>query len=254
MAGSLHSRPSDLHYSGTWDLSAGSADALYPVTNLALVQPFRPKPFKGTSGTVTPRYTVGGAITLEGIAIIGHNLGGHAIGIQNAAGLSTSVTPQAAKVNGLWVNAFKDLRGMSNRTSTVWTFPISGAPANVAINKILLLVTVRTLRTQWELKHGLRYPIDRVRTQRGVALDYEHGVSERPFTSEMKLEEDRDAMFTLFDDALGQSRVWVLVLDSAVNDCALVRFTEDTFLAGRHSPKVSPMVVNVEEFGLGPAL
>jgi hypothetical protein len=253
MGTSLYCRPTDFP-TVTWDLSAGAANALYPVANLGLLQPFKPKPFKATSGTATPRATAAGAITLEAIAIIGHNLGGVSIGIQNGAGLSTSVTPQAAKVNGLWVNAYKDLRGLANRTSTTWTFPIAGAPANIAINKILLITTVRALNIRWGPTSGVRYPIDRLLTQMEVALDYELGVSGRPFRADMKNESDRIAMLTLADAAWGKSRVWWLVPDTDVNDCLLARFTDDTFLAKRDARAVSQMVVNVEEFGLGPAL
>jgi len=239
---------------GTWTLAAGSANSVYPVTDLGLLLPFSPKPFKATSGTCTPRLTTGSAVTGVGVAIAGHNLAGVTVTITNGAGLSTTLTLPANTLDGLWTNGFKSLAGLSNPSSTQWNFAISGASANVAINKILLLTNLRTWNVRWGVKAGLHYPSDVVMTELGAKHVYEQGVRSRPVIGTMNQEADREAMEQLFADARGESRVWGAVLDDSVNDCHILRFTKDTFIPERRTPGTVTMTIEAEELGLGQAL
>jgi hypothetical protein len=251
MAGSLYARPSDL-LTPTWSLTAGSAEALYPVTNLGDGKPY--KPFKATSGTATMRATFGGATTLQAIALVSHNLAGVTVSITNGAGLSTTLAVPADTDDDLSVTAWKDLRGLSNPSSTTWNLAVSGASANVAVGEVLLIETVRTLNTTWGLVHGVEYPIDEQKTEMDVPLIYELGVRNRTLRADLLLESDREAMFALAADARGRARAWWLVLDDTENDAMYVRFVKSAFDVTRESPRVSPMSVDVEEIGLGPAL
>lgn len=255
MAGNaLYFRHSDI-VTGTWSLAAGAAlSGTYPVTNLGLILPFKPKIFWANSGTCTPRLTTAAPVTVEGVAIIGHNLAGVTVTLTSGAGLNTTLVVPANTLDGMWTNAFKDLRGLGGLTSDQFNAAISGHSSNVKINKIFWILSLRQWNVRWGIQRGIGFPNDRIITEKSVPHTYEHGVRNRPFLGEMTNESDRIAMEQLFADARGNSRVWGAVLDSTVNDVHMLQFVGEQFIPQLRTPGTVTMSIDAIEMGLGKAL
>lgn len=254
MAVPLYFRHSDIA-TGTFSLTVGAHEsAIYAVTNLGLILPFKPKPFKASSGTVTIRLTTSGSVTVKGFLVAGHNLPGVTITLTSGGGLSSSVVAPANTLDGLWTNIFKDLRAAAGTTSTTFDAAISGASANVRINKIFWVVQLREWNVSWGLKRGLYYPGDHLVTEKDVPSDYEADVRGRPLIGEMSRESDRAAMEQLFADSRGRSRVWGAVPNPAVNDFYLLHFTNDQLMFQTVEDAHSTVTIEAAEMGLGKAL
>jgi hypothetical protein len=249
--GSLYARPSDIKQP-TWTLTAGTAQAPYPVTNLGTLKPYQP--FKATSGTATARATFGGATALHAIVILSHNLAGVTIAITNSAGLSTTLVVPANTLDGLSVGAWKNLVGVALTTATTWDLAIVGHSADVAIGEVLLIGTARTLNASWGLKRGVAYPIDEQRTELDVPLIYELGVQSQAIRATVLKDSQRADVEALQESARGRSRVWWLARESTINKCNLVRFASPLLLVEYVDENVTRMAFDVVEAGLGPAL
>jgi hypothetical protein len=255
MAGSYYCRSSDI-LSPTWTRESGGATVSgYVPSLLGQFVPWSPRPFKASSGTVTLRATFGGATLVEALSIHGpHSLGGVSVGITSQAGLSTTLTPGADTLDDHSTSAFKDLRAQSGITATYFEVVISGAPANVVINKIVLWGTVRTMRSRWGLREAQKYNNDKLETELDSPLIYETRTRRRPWSTTVILESERDDMLALHAAARGDARPWPLVPDTTEQDCLLARFVNPRFGAQRDAPGRSPMDISVEEYGLGQAL
>lgn len=247
---SYYCRPSDI-LQPTWSVTSGAANASFPVTNLGDLKPY--KPFKATGTAATVRATFGGNKTLQAVAFIMHNAAGTTVTISSGAGAITTMAFPANTEDGLPVNAYKVLLALSNTTSTTFDFAFTGLSANVAIGEILLIETVRTLQVTWGVTTGREHLLDTMVTEYGVPLTYELGVRERTFRGEVVLESERSAMEALYDSARGASRAWWLVPDSSVNDCLYARFAKN-LKAKFEGPRYTPIDIDVQEIGLGPAL
>jgi hypothetical protein len=246
---SLYCRPSDIKQP-TYTLPSGSADALYPVANLGDLLPYKPFKVTGTSGTI--RGTFSTAQALEAIALLSHRLGGTTVTITNAAGLNTTLAVPANSLDGLSVNAFKDLRGLGNLTSSVWELAFVASSAPGAVGELLLIETVRTLYSRWGLKQGQKHDLDRQVTEMGVPLTYELGTRARTFTTDVTRDAERTAMFSLHADARSESRGFWIVPDDTINDCIWARFAGG--LTAERIKNQSRLQIDVDEIGLGPAV
>lgn len=250
---SLYFRHSDI-LTGTFSQPIGNPlSAEYVVTNLGLILPFDPKPWKADAGTATARLTTSGSKTARAVFIAGHNLGGVTVSLASGAGLSTTLAVPADTLDGLSVIAVKDLQGLSGLTSTTFDVVISGHSENVAIVAVLWLATLREWDIRWGLKKGKRYPDDRVVTDKEVASTLESGVRSRTLVGQVVTEEQRLAMEQLFADARGRSRIWG-ALDVDGPEGWLLNFSADTFEAELADENLTPMTIEALETGLGPAL
>lgn len=247
-----YGRPSDnLATSATWSLAVGSADSAYPLANLNTTRPDLPSKTTGT--TATYRATFGASKTIRAIAIIHHNLAGLTLTITNNNGLSTSLVLPANTDDGQPVNGWVDLTSVTT-AATQWNIAISGAAANIAIGKILLIETIRTLDVTWGVKHADRHPVLQHRTDLDVALIYDMGVRLKTFEGSVQRESERAAVTALHRGAKGMVTPFWFVPESAVNEAWMVRFAAPELAWQRAMPLVSSTTVALEEACAGLAL
>ena len=254
MRGIFYARPSDIiTASATVALTAGAANAAFPLVNLYDLNPA--KPFKATSGGCTITFTYGGATTLQAIAIILHNLVGATVALTNNAGMaSQAITIPANSADGLSVDPFKDLRAVASNSATVWTLTITGASANVAIGEVLLCASLRQFEVAREVTRGDRIPAKRDVTSFGVTLVYPLGVRNHRVAALTLLETERANLLTLFHGALGERRGFLVIPDLLVNDAYYMRFASDDFPWVHLTDEKTDLTMAFEDVGRGPGV
>lgn len=131
--------PSNLKTPATVSLTAGTAAAAFPVTNLK--DGMARTPFKATGTSCTIRAHFAAPVTLEGFVLSFHNLAGATVALSNPAGLNQAVTIPANSEDGHCIDPWLDLRGVANATDDDWDLTISGAAANVAIGELVFVGT-----------------------------------------------------------------------------------------------------------------
>jgi hypothetical protein len=222
---------------------------VYPLTNLNTSRPDLPSKTTGT--TATYRATFGGAKTILAIAVIHHNLSGLTLVVTNNNSMaSTNLVMPAATADGHPVNGWVNLTGIAT-SATQWNIAISGAAANIAIGKILLIETIRTLDVTWGVTHGDRHPVLQHRTDLDVALIYDLGVRLKTFTGDVVRESERAALTALHRDAKGMVTPWWFVPESAVNEALMVRFTTPELVWQRENLNASNTSIELEEATAG---
>lgn len=254
MGKSRIARPGDnVAPDATVSLTSGTANALYPVTNLVNRDPA--KPFKATGTSCTIRFTWSGDRVLVGIAIINHNLGGLTLTLTNAAGLNQSVPIAANGADLLCVNAPFDFSGLAAgvRTDDIWDLAISGAATPVAIGEIQMLTALRDPRWNWGLKfEPERLIVSPGKTWGGARLKYDKRILLRKGMALVEYQSE-EAMFRLLEQqAKGSYHNWLLIPDRDVNDCALVELV--AFSWQPISQGQTNIPINVIEVSSGPPL
>jgi hypothetical protein len=226
MPGPLYGTPVDnVTAVATPSLTTGAADAAFPLTNIDDLDPG--VVFKGTSGTITIRFTFGVAQLLAAIALINHNLHGMTLTVTNNAGMaSQNLVVPAVPEDGLSKNPWLDLRAVSSTTATQWNIAISGAASNVAIGEIVLLSALRELNIRWDYSYKELHPAVQHRTEYGKRLQYGLGVRTRLFSGEALLYQDRNAIRTLRRAAKGTLLPWLFIPDEDENDALLAQFAD----------------------------
>ncbi len=249
---SLYCLPTDiLSYAATWSLTVGSADSAFPLTNLNSV--YAHVVSKTTGTTATYRGTIA-STAIQGIAIINCNLAGLTLAITNNGGMaSQNLVIPAASADNVSLNGFVDLRAVTT-AATQWNIAISGAAANIAIGKILLISNLRTMQVRWGVNVGQVKPTRVLRTHYGIAVGSRKGVRYRWFEPTMNKESERAAYTTLRRASEGPTQPFVFILDPNVNDPAYVWFPGEEWRHERMVPNATPSTDRLEEANSGMAL
>lgn len=245
----LYCKPSEnVAPNATWAVTAGAANALYPVDNVKNLDPSNPTKSTGTSYTI--RATFGAAQVIKVAQFVMHNLGGRTITITNNSGLNTTLIPAADYADGFPEFAWKDLRGLSN-SATQWTFAITVAAGIVHLGELVLWQEARFLPLLWELEHGPRRLAHKNVTDWGYEHYYDRGIRERVVSAKLIDGDYRNALLELEADAHGCVKQFPMILEDTTQESYWVRFAKDEFFVGRDAPNISPMTFQVQETGLG---
>lgn len=215
----LYARPSDIITdSATISLSAGSAAAAFPLTNVYDRKAHTV--FKSTGNTCTINAVFGGAVTLQGIALIHHNL--TAVTVTNTAGFSTTVAIPTTPLDGLRLDPWKTFIGLSNATDDDWSVALTGSGATCALGELVLVQTWRELRIRWGVSEDETHRAIIQPTDYGVRNKYGMGVRQRLVSGLGFLEADRADFLALQRDARGPLKNFLLIFDDQVNDALYV--------------------------------
>lgn len=227
----LYCRASDIvTANATLALTAGTADANYPLTNIndsnaATV-------FKSTGTNATIQATFGSPQTLQGLAIVNHNLTGATVTVTNGAGFNQSFAIPAKPEDGLTLDPWMDYRSLANTSSTVWTVTITGAATVVAIGELVLIATLRSIEmligTGGAVQDAESHQAIVLQTDYGVRLRYGFGVRQRRWVFNVfptAANTFRADILSLQRDARGPLKNFLFIFDSTVNDAVYVDLT-----------------------------
>lgn len=252
MASTLVCRYADIKsYGATWSLTSGTANSSFQLTNLN--SPYADRVSKTTGTTATYRGTIA-STAIQGIAIINCNLAGLTLTItNNNAMASQNLVIPAANADGLSLNGWVDLRAVTT-AATQWNVAISGAAANIAIGKILLLGTLSAVGIRWDWRMKETTPAIVKRTSRQVAVGYPSGTRYRAATVSLMRESQRPTWANLRRGSVGPTQPCVFVPDSTVNDPLYGWFPDDSWDHMRVFTSVSTWTDTIEEMNPGVAL
>jgi hypothetical protein len=238
----------------TLSLTAGAADASFPLSNLA--SGTRPDlVFKSTGATCTIRATFGGATTVQAVGIANHNRPGTNVTLTSSAGLNTTLALPADAEDGQCTKGWKDLTGISGSTGlTTLDVAIPTGSGNAAIGGLAIVTTLSTMDITWGVTHADMFPIIEHRTEYDVSLIYDLGIRYRLFSAMVKRESERAAITSLHRTVKGRVTPFFFVLDHAINDWAPVRFKEMALPWERVTPLNSNAEIELEEVSSGLAL
>lgn len=249
---SLFAYPSDEKgASATWSLVAGTADSLFPLTNLNNVRPDAVSKLTGTSGTYRATIT---STAVQAIVLVNHNLHGLTLTVTNNGGMaSQNLVVPAAREDGLPSTAWVDLRAVTT-AATQWNIAIPTNGANVAVGNILLIGTARTLQATWNVKVKETIPFILHRTDYHVPLGYRMGTAYREVTPSFARESERAAFISLRRASVGPQQPFWLQLDETGTESIYGWFPSDSWDYTRESPRITTWSDTIEEFCAGVAL
>lgn len=244
----------------------GASNTGYPLTNL--VDGFPSKPARsvgstttGASCTIRALFTTVNQPSLELVAFGPHNLTtGASVSLQNPNGLNQPITINPQTEDGLCLNPWIDLTGISSgtRTSTQWDLVITGVTSTngVAIGEYVLIGTngKRQLNLLYGLVQGEEHKTITSMTDHGVKLKYFLGVRQRNLNGQIVNDSDRANILSLMRDAQGQYKGFLLIPDNTVNDALFVDLNVDEREFTRTAPTYSPIKLQFLELQNGPAL
>lgn len=234
----------------TVSLTSGTAADAFPLSQLYDGRP--DKIFRATGTACTIRATFGGSKTIQGIALIHHNLHGLTLTLTNNGGMaSQNIVVPTASEDGFPIHPWWDGRLVANNAATQWNLAITGAAANVGIGELLLIETLRTLPIRWGPTEGEDHPAIIHTTERGVKLKSSRSVRMRELSGAVLLESDRAEMASLRRGTLGQMRGFLLIPDSTKNDALMVAFQESKRVFSRRNPGFTDQSIAVEELSAG---
>jgi len=237
----------------TLSLTAGSADASFPLSNLNGTRP--DSVFKATGATCTIRATFGGATTVQAVSILNHNRPSTSVTLSSSAGLSSALSLPANTEDGQCVKGWKDLTGVSGSTGlTTLDFAIPTGSGNAAIGGLVIVTSLGTMDITWGVEHGDIHPLIEHRTEYDVSLVYDRGVRYRTFTGRVKKESERSAITALHRTCKGRVTPFFFVPEHDVNDAMLVRFKATALPWTRTNPRISEASIDLEEVSAGLAL
>ncbi len=240
-----------LSFGATWSLTSGSADSAFPLTNLNNPYADVISKLTGTSGTYR------GAIAstaIQGIVIVNCNLGGLTLTVtNNGAMASQNLIIPATAADSLSLNGFVDLRAVTT-AGTQWNVAISGAAANVAIGKILLLANLRQITIRSRPRFSETKPFIMKRNSRGVARGYPQGTRYRGLDVSLMKESQRATWTTLRRGSVGPTQPFVLIPENSVNDPIYAWFPSPTWQHERTQTNDTQWDDTLEEMNPGAAL
>jgi hypothetical protein len=249
-SGLIYARYSDIAIaSATISLTAGTANAAFPLSNLSILNPAIV--FKATGTSCTIRFTYAGSTRWYAVFIFVHNLVGATVTLTNGAGLSQGITIPAAALDGHSVDPYKDLTDAANPSSTTWDLAITGASANVAIGLIVPVLALRQLPVRWKLRQAERMPAIRHTLVGGGTLRYPIGTRQRGLDGTLIEESARADLINLKRDALGIARPFPLIENLAVNEGLLMTFRDQELAWTREHPSYSNQTIELDEVDRG---
>lgn len=237
MASLIFQHPTDQKLSASVTITPSSEDASYPKAGLYDSNPAKPFKFTATTGNIV--FDFGSATSLDLVAIIHHNLTaalanvkiqGNATDAWGAPSLDQAITIPAYEQDGFPVNPWLDLSGIGSRSFRYWR--LSFGTANAAIiqlGQVWLGGTKRSLtkNIQWGFQESADRRIIEHETDYGVATIYDLGskvLSWEPtiITTAAGLTEFK----TWWDACHGRALPTLVILDPAVNESRLVRWSQ----------------------------
>lgn len=241
----------DKSIGATWSLAVGSENASFPLTNLN--SPYAHLVSKTTGTAATYRGTIS-STAIQGIAIINCNLAGLTLTVTNNNSMaSTNLVIPSAPADNVSINGFVDLRAVTT-AATQWNVAITGAAANIAVGKIKLYSTLRTMAIGWDVEVEETKPTKMFRTEYGIALGTRRATRYRCFIPRIGRESERAAYTNLRRGSEGPTQPFLFILDEAVNDPAYVWFPEETWAHTRSSLLGTSWSDRMEEANPGLAL
>ncbi len=240
----LYCRPSDIVTPGaTVTVSAGTAEAAYPVANVA--DRLAHTVVKSTGTTITLQAVFGGSKTIQAVALI--NTNATAAVLTNNAGLNVSIPIPTVPADTLGIDPWLDLRAVPLTGSTTWHLALTG-PTGVALGEWLLVETIRTMPLLWAgLEEDEEHRTIVHLSDYGVRNKLPLGVRQRAVRGGTLLETFRADLLALQRDAQGQARNFLLVLSDSKNDALYVDLTTDGRTVSRIHPKASGIPVAFTE-------
>lgn len=240
----VYCRPSDiLTDSAVVTVSAGSAEALYPVANLSDRKAHTVA--KSTGSSISFLATFAGSKTLQAVALI--NTNATAATLTNGAGLNLAIPIPTVPADTLGIDPWVDLRGVSLTGSATWTIALSG-PTGVALGEWLLVETARVMPLLWagleepEAHRAIIHPTDY-----GVRNKLPLGVRQRAIRGATLAESFRPDLLALQRDAQGAAGNFLLVPDHTQNDALYVDLTADQRTVSRIHPRAAGIPVEFTE-------
>ena len=208
--------------------TVGTADADYPVTNAATLEPDIVAKTTG-AGAATLRATFGGTERLEGVALINTNLSGLTATLTNNGGMVAQPRVVPSPEDGLSVNVYWDLREVASITATQWNVAVTGAATPIAIGTLLLIDEWTQLRVRWGWDLGDVFPRIEHRTSYGKRLQYWVPTRTRRYKSTALDAAQRNTLRGIFREAHGSILPWPLVPDFDDDAVLLVQALRDEF-------------------------
>lgn len=244
--------PTDiLSYGATWALTVGSADSAFPLTNLNTR--YAHEVSKTTGTTATYRGTIS-STALQAIAIINCNLAGLTLTVTNNGGMaSQNLVIPAAPSDNVSINGWVDLRAVTT-AATQWNIAISGAAANIAVGKILLVATLRELTVALSLPVREAKPTHIFRTEAEIALGNRKNVRYRTWVPTFPKDSERTTFTNLRRASEGPTQPFLFVLDSSANDPAQAWFPDPEWEHEQVHSGISMWRDRIEESNPGLAL
>jgi hypothetical protein len=261
-----YARPSD-NVAGSATITASADDAAYPAANLADLIASKPAKLTGTSGNWVFAFSAPQRVDL--VALIHHNLTagldvkiqGNATNAWTSPTFSQAITIPAYQEDGFPVCPFLDLTGLSGYSTSgfqYWRLLINAAnAAAVAIGDVVLAALKRTLEVNvsWGATEEEEHPLIEHVTDYGVSTIYDLGTKRRRFAGQTETTDAGLASLrSLYRDARGRARPWLLVPDPSVNEAWLVRFQETKQQRALVFLNANQLAFNVEEVSRGLAL
>jgi hypothetical protein len=251
----IYNRVSDnVAPNATLSLTSGTVNGSYPLANLVDGNPAKPAKTTGTTAIIRAAFAAPQAIDI--VAFGPHNLAGATVSIQNESGLNQAIAIPANTEDGLSVNPFVDLTGitLATRTGQNWDLHISGAANPIAIGEYMLIATKRTMPILWGVVESEDFPSLTIETDFKSLMKYWLGVKQRTVHVTINDDTFRSDYYSLIRSAQGQYKAILFVPDSSVNDALFVDLSQDSHDLTRSQPNVSDIQLTFRELQRGLAL
>lgn len=216
------------NFGATWSAPAGTIDSAFPLTNQNTPYAHQITKFSGTSGTL--RGTIA-STAIQGLALINcsQKLAGLTGTVTNGGAMaSQNIVVPAAPADGVSLNAFVDLRGVT-AAGTAWDVAFSGVAAGGFGFKVLLIAVLTELPVKWNLPVTEHKPTRIFETEYDIKLGSRKAVRYRSWEPDFTRETNRAAFTTLRRSSEGPTQPFFFLLDytASPTDPALCFFPED---------------------------
>lgn len=248
-------------------VKTGSADANYPVANLADFNPVKPHKLSA-SGNGAWEWNLGSAKSVGFFAIINHNLlAGQTITIKShtatvADWFTTGTTVATRTIPALYgdghtQNVWLDTSAGTARQYWGMTINGSGDSSPISLGEVWLASTKRQfpININWGVQFTFQHDIIEHKTDYGVSLIYDYGATRRLMQASM---ETTDAGWTQYEawwrDARGRATPVIVVPDPDLSDVWMARFTSNDLVSKYTFLNDHEVTVALEELSLGVAV
>lgn len=253
MPSTYYCRPSDiLTPSATLSLTAGAANAAFPLTNAQDRKAHTV--FKSTGTGCTIRSHWSSAKTIQALALINHKLAGATVTVTNPAGFNQAFAIPANSEDGHGIDPWMSFLGLANTSDDDWDIAITGAATVCAIGEILWVETLRTLPIEFRAQAPEAHLTIVRPTDYGVRNKCSLGVRQRGLRGRVSRESAAADLLALQRDAAGAFREFLLVPFSSTNDALYVDLVTDARTPIIEGPNFRPVDLEFIEAQKGLAL
>jgi hypothetical protein len=233
----------DLAYVGTASVTAGTADAAYPVTNALDDDPANI--CKATGNSLTIRVTTPSAVPLAVAAI---NTNAETLTFDGGSMPIPTAEPDGQRRHP-WLN----LRLTPPSAGTTWDFAFSRASGVVWVGRLVLLVALYELPLKYGLRVGRNRPGDvEIQTRLGSVIRHGAQIRRRWARGQVDLIEAESLMRAQEASAKGSLLPFLFIPDEATNDAWFVRHLANDWSLTYPNYDVREVPFGVEEVSSGP--